>query len=143
VKADLQNPKCAALFKDPSACQAELSNVALKNLGPLEFTSTKGGTPQSTPDTELAELVGSNIYLNTNVNWPDPNNTPAFLNGQPWTYQGINQFEIALSITSNVTASQYMDFAILHELEHFSNNGEDPDNFKSKTTLWQDCVAPQ
>jgi hypothetical protein len=146
VKKALQNPKCAALFKDPSACVAELSKIGFANLGPLNFTSTNGGPPQLVSGDELAGAPTDNpsqIQLNTSVNWLNPNQTSAFLNGQPWTYQGINQLEAYLSITSNVTASQYMGFTILHELEHFSNLGENPDSFKSMTTLWQDCLAPQ
>jgi RHS repeat-associated protein len=155
VKADLQNPKCAALFKDLSACQAELSNVTFANLRPLEFTSTNGGTPQPVPGYDTIALFtpgtsnfGTNlIELNTYVNWADPSQTAATLNGQPWTDNITGFYQGVLGATSAITASQFMDFTILHELEHydFANSGaqgSDPSNTtEAMKYLWNDCVA--
>jgi RHS repeat-associated protein len=156
VKADLQKPQCAALFRNPSACQAELSNVTFANLKPLEFTSTNGGAPQPVAGYDTIALftpgttpnVGTNVIeLNTNVNWQDPSQTAATLNGQPRTDNITGFYQGVLGATSAITASQFMDFTILHELEHydFANSGaqgSDPSNeTKNMTDLWNDCVA--
>ncbi len=139
VRADLQKPDCAKHFKDVAGCQSELSKVGFKDWGQLKFTTVNGEIQSSKSNTvgDYNRLTGA-ITLNSEVNWIDPDNTAALLDGQPYTYPALGAEASFLGVPK-VTAGQYMDINILHELAHYSGRF-DPDKEGNTATLWKDCV---
>jgi len=77
--------------------------------------------------------------VNSNINWIDPSNTSAVLDGQSYSYNALSA-EAQLLNVSSVTGSQFMDIVILHELAHFSSTIGNPDNATVEQQLWNDCV---
>ncbi len=61
--------------------------------------------------------VTGSINLNTTINWNNPDSTAATMNGSVWVYQALAAESQALGGQS-VSAAQFMDISILHELEH-------------------------
>jgi RHS repeat-associated protein len=82
---------------------------------------------------------GKTITLNSWVNWADPNNTAALLNSKPWTDPLLNAQKAYLG-ASSMTAAQFMDFTLIHELSHYNSTIGNPDNQKCAAQLWNDCV---
>src|SRR5260370_35056045 len=66
------------------------------------------------------------IYLNNKVNWLDPTNTSIQLDGKPSKYDVLDGTAGVLGVPS-VTAGQFMDFTILHELSHYNGAIGNPD----------------
>lgn len=138
MAADLKKPKCAQDFKN--------INQALKELGNVAFDAALG---QLTAHTENGQIVmdngvmgytdGRTITLNSWVNWADPNNTAALLDSKPWIDRLINAEEAYLG-ASSMTTAQFMDFILIHELNHYNSTIGDPDNQGCAKQLWKDCV---
>lgn len=151
VAADLRKPNCAKDYKNTVGDVNRVATVEFSDYGRLQFI-TQNGIPVPKPPTWLQRLfypcrnaiscynaVTGSISLNSSVNWVDPNNTPATLDGKPYTYQGLSAEANALGVVS-ITPTQYADLAILHELEHADGTIGDPDDPAVEAKIWNDCV---
>jgi RHS repeat-associated protein len=151
VASDLKNPNCAKDFKNVAADLKKLGSIGFSNYGQLQFI-TQNGVPVAKPPSLWTRLTNpcwnsegcynsatGSINLNNNVNWGDPNNTAATLNGSPWTYPALSA-EAQMVGASSMTAAQFMDITILHELAHYNSAIGDPDNPAVETQLWNNCI---
>jgi RHS repeat-associated protein len=142
VKADLAKPDCAADFKDVSAVMGKIDQITFSSQGPLKFHSEDGQPVANRRSPGLGRynpLTGS-ISLNSNVNWLDPSQTPATLDGKNWTYNALGAQAAALGAAA-VSAQQLMDLAILHELSHYKGAIGSPDKSPGvEQKLWKDCI---
>jgi hypothetical protein len=77
--------------------------------------------------------------LNSTVNWNNPDSTAATLNGSAWVYQALAGESQALGGQA-VSAAQFMDISILHELAHYNGSIGDPDSAAVEVQLWNDCI---
>ena len=154
ILADLQKPNCAKDFESVGACQADLNNIGFK-AAQLNFTTTASGSIVPATGEWVAESnsVTGSITLNSDVNWVNPNQTGAFLNGQPWTYQALyaEASLLGLPLTTNgyssgaptVGAADFMDITILHELAHLEGNfnpDKSVNGVSNEVRLWNDCI---
>jgi len=80
------------------------------------------------------------INLSSAINWVDPNNTAAIINGQPGIYQALAG-EAAYINVPTLTAGQFMDLVILHELSHYNGSIGNPDRGPGvEQRLYKDCI---
>lgn len=145
VKIDLQKPNCAKDFQDVGKTLKELNNkVRFKDLGPLAYSYVNGVFSRN-PGTEEAGtdpgVFSTSIDLNTEVNWANPNDTQATRNGQPWVYPMLSYYGPLLG-TSSLTAGQFMDFVLVHELAHYDSVPSlgNVDSTECSQKLWNDCI---
>ena len=125
--------------KDSAAAFNKLGgkSIAFKDLGIVKFVTTPRG-PTATKDSGAYAiynptwLIGG-ISLNSSINWDDPNNTRGLLDGNEYAYRALDAEAYKLGIGS-MTAEQFMDLTILHELAHaFSRN--DPDVLENEKRM--------
>ncbi len=154
VESELTKPNCANLFKSIGVCKADLQNIGFKQ-APLALTTNASGQiiPQSANWVGKSNPITGSITLNSAVNWKDPNLTSASLNGQPYTYQALyaQASLLGLPLTTTgysngqptVSAADYMDITLLHELEHLAGNlnpDKTTNGVSNETGLWNNCV---
>jgi len=84
--------------------------------------------------------IGKVITLNTSVNWADPSMTLAInQNGNSVQYDLLAATAFKVGAAS-VTAAQFMDLTILHELEHsFGGGHPETDADAYDRGVWRDC----
>ena len=137
--------KCAKAVgaKDANDALTRLGseNVGYGDLGQIAFTD---GVSVGGP---LANTSNSNnrITFNTEVNWYDPSNSSAMMDGTLVSYNLLTaktselnrEFGVSGSSTmiQQITAKQLMDLTLLHELAH--TYGQNYDN--RDYILWQNC----
>ena len=84
------------------------------------------------------------MYLNSNasINWANPMQSTYVLNGQTKAGDLIAADLIALGLPRDtfMSADQFMDLALLHELAHFDGAVGNPDKGKNELKLWNDCI---
>jgi len=119
VAQDLGKANCALDFNSPLAPTiSALSNVQFGNLGPI---TGEGGY--------YGQVNGQGqITLNSQVDWASP---------QPVMLGSMSNEVMS---TSLLTAGQYMDLAILHELEHYQGTIGNPDTQSVMVSLFWDCI---
>ena len=88
--------------------------------------------------------ITRSINLNSMINWDDPDFQPAIVDGVGNLIDGpfvqLLQGEAALLGVDSVTAAQFMDISIFHELSHFNGAIGNPDNPAVERALWTDCI---
>jgi hypothetical protein len=84
--------------------------------------------------------IGRSITLNTAVNWEDPSATMAInQNGTAATYDLLAATAVNVGAAS-VTAAQFMDLTILHELAHsYGVDHPRTDASAFDSAIWRDC----
>jgi hypothetical protein len=145
VKGYLNNPDCAALFDNPNATRRMVDKISFKDLGKLAYV-TDGDTIKNvggpTGQTESLRLGSytllSSIFLNSQVNWANPNKTTGLLNGKPFTIAALTETAKRVDV-DNISPAHFMDLNILHELSHY-NGKLDPDSKGAERQLWDKCI---
>jgi hypothetical protein len=144
---DLIDEDCATALGAGSVTQAKDKlkdiKITFNDLGTMNFVTAGGrivADEKSPRPAQLNTRLGSRgINLNTQVNWADPNNTSALLDGNPYTYPALDA-QAALVAAPSMTAAQYMDYMIAHELAHsFINSDAKVDDPKFGVNLWEKC----
>jgi RHS repeat-associated protein len=153
VKQNLKKKPCASHFNNVSAMEDQVDKTSFKNLGKIRYKSIPGGI---TPENGTAPLahefaqpyttaLGQTytypvVQLNSAVNWVDPNNTAALLNGKPFAAPILNGSANYVGAAA-MTPQQLMDLTIFHEMSHTKQFGRmDPDLQKNQQKLWKDCI---
>jgi RHS repeat-associated protein len=142
VQADLNKPDCAKDFKSASAASSKAGSVGFSNQGELQYVERDGTImpKKRSPGVARYNPFTGSINLNTQVDWRDPGNTFAVLNGSAWTVNLLAGQAKALGV-STVTAQQFMDLTILHELSHYNGSIGNPDKNRAvEEALWTDCI---
>jgi RHS repeat-associated protein len=120
--------------------------ITYNNLGNLQFVRDQNNNLVAAQGSKVAaynpNLGSRGINLNTNVNWVDPNNTTA-LNpeGNQFQYRLLDAKAYSLGISS-MTAEQFMDITIAHELSHSfgTKHQNDPDSITNlDKNIWEKC----
>lgn len=109
---------------------------------PAQFATQDGTVTAKGRSPGVARYNGlsGSINLNTQVNWSDPSQTAALLDGSSWIANLLAGQATALSVAS-ATAEQFMDLTILHELSHYNGALGNPDtNSSVEKALWTDCI---
>ena len=142
LQADLAKPDCAKDFKDVGAVLRKLSGIGFSNQGTPTFQTVNGlpvATSGSPGDAKYNRFTKS-INLNAVINWSDPTTTAGFLDGRSWYYDALAGQAKSLNVSS-VSASQFMDIVILHELSHYKGAIGNPDQDPNvELALWRDCI---
>ncbi len=142
VQADLAKPNCGGDFKNAAQTSQKAGTVGFSDQGELQFVTTPDGVIQQAPHSPGEgnyAPISRSINLNSQVNWVDPANTSALLNGSPYTYNALAAYANYLGVSS-VSADQLMDMDVLHELSHYNGAIGNPDNVKVMQELWVDCI---
>ena len=123
-------------------------NIGFSDQGELQVeTDAHGNITGVPPGQELALYfggifgIGKNIKLNNEVDWFDPNSTPALdQNGKQTTYPLLTAEAFQLGISS-MNAGQFMDLTVLHELAHgFKRRHPDDDSAAFDQNIWSHCL---
>ena len=141
VQADLKKSKCAKLFTNPNdainkAAHVGFSNQRVPHLVTVNGQITNGPHPASLG--EYNPITGS-VRLNSQINWVNPANTAATLDGKRYNYNVLAGEAQYLGVPS-VSGAQLMDITILHELSHFRGAIGNPDNPSVEKSLFNDCI---
>jgi RHS repeat-associated protein len=141
---------CARAIGAPSPNDAmdRISRVkiAFKDLGGFKGTSDSNQMlthidAKSGPMAQWNPILGfRGIYLNTNVDWANPDGTIAVdQNGSGVSYRLATGNALQLGVAS-VSAQQFMDLTILHELAHaFKVNHPNGDHTAFEKRIWEHC----
>ncbi len=145
VTADLLKPECAKDFKNVSKTVNELSNISFHDYGEATVSTNKAGKNrtkggqwgQYNPFTHSI-----NLNSNSSVNWADPSHSMDLLNGvqTPSDFIAGELSFLGLPATTPMTASQFIDLVVLHELAHYDGRVGNPDKGANEIKLWNDCV---
>jgi hypothetical protein len=140
---------CARAIGAPDSARAKSvfndMDIGFSDLGAFRFN--RGSDGSLTPDrgtgliARYNPVLGfRNIRLNTHIDWGNPNNTRGLdQNGNSVQYRALDAQATALDISS-MTAQEFMDFTLLHELAHrFGQHNIDSDPAVEKR-IWRDCL---
>jgi hypothetical protein len=85
-------------------------------------------------------LGSRGINLNSQVNWSNPNQTSALLDGNPYNYLALGAMAAREDIPS-MTANQFMDLVIAHELSHSFGEQHEADVGVEEfdKNIWRSC----
>ncbi len=124
---------------------SELQKAAYKDAGPLTYsTNKKGVTKQTSGWLGYYNPFSGSLYLNSNssINWANPTYSTDVQNGQvmPADLIAAELNFLGLPPDTTMTADQFMDLILLHELAHFDGTVGNPDIAKNELKLWNDCV---
>ena len=112
-------------YADLGALRYDENGRALKSSGP--YAQYKSG------------FIFREIRLNSAINWEDPTKQPGFFDGRLAGFNLAAKVAESLSIDS-ITANQFMDLAILHEISHsFGNYHPEDDSRQFNRDIWADC----
>jgi hypothetical protein len=151
VQGYLTNSNCAKDYGNAQAAINKANSIHFANLGYIEVEIQNGRIvphdPRHSPPVAWDTGFGifSSISLNSMVDWLWPNNTFAIivggpLNGAQTMYDLLAASAYEIGVPVPVTAAQFMDITLLHELEHFSRKLGNPDDPTIERQLWNDCV---
>jgi RHS repeat-associated protein len=145
VLKDLKKENCANDFRDAADDLNAVNSTHFQDEGKITYRSPAPGSgrgPQkgtwSGQISHWNPITGS-IILNSEINWADPNNTPDLENGRPGIYRALDA-EANFVDDFSMTAAQYMEIMIIHELAHKDSAIGDPDKPKVEQQLWNDCI---
>jgi len=142
VAAALLKKDCAKDFKNVSNVLKKLTTVDFSNQGTLRYVTVNGieEAADNSPGVAIYNPFGRSINLNRSVNWSDPSKTARLLAGKLGTIDLLSGTAFELGV-ADVSAAQYMDLSILHELSHYNGALGNPDRDPSiERTLWTDCT---
>ena len=141
LEGDLAKPDCAKDFKYASNDINKLTSIGFRDYGTVtEATAPDGSLQVTSSELGLYNQVTKSINLNSAINWSDPNNTPAIVNGQSGIYPALAA-EAAYINVPTLTTGQFMDLIILHELSHYNGSIGNPDNGPAvEQQLYKDCI---
>jgi hypothetical protein len=92
------------------------------------------------PGAAIYNGFSGSINLNSTVDWRYPGNTLVSLDGSAYMMDLLAGQAYSLGVSS-VSAEQFMDITILHELSHYNGALGDPDrNPAVERALWTDCI---
>lgn len=140
----LSQEECASLFKDPKAATNKLGEITFTEQGVPRYTTTPSGkhilASRSSPGYGVYNPFTRSIKLNSSVQWANPANSKATLDGKPWTIDLLAGQAHALGVPS-MTAQQLMELTILHELSHYTGAIGNPDRSAHvERQLWEKCI---
>jgi hypothetical protein len=123
---------------------AEMSKLGLNDYGETTETTGDNGTTTITGEFALYNPISKSINLNSNssINWADPSIGQILVNGKQTATNyiaGELQF-LGMPASTSMTAGQFMDMVILHELAHYDGTIGNPDIGSNEVKLWNDCV---
>jgi hypothetical protein len=142
VQADLANPDCAKDYRDAGAASKKAGAVGFSHMGQLQYTQQNGKIvpTRRTPGVGRRNPFTGSINLNSDVNWASPSSTFALLDGASYMVDLLGGQAAQLGVAS-VTAGQFMDLTILHELSHYNGAIGNPDRDpRVERALWNDCI---
>lgn len=139
------DPDCAGAMGAPSPNEAarKLRKISItpKNMGRLKLKPGGSGALESSPAiARYNPVLGwRGIHLNAQVNWGDPNNTLAERPGGGLQVVRLLDYQAAALGEPSITAGDFMDITILHELAH-SFGEVHPDVLKFERNIWTKCL---
>ncbi len=149
VKADLAKTKCANDFKDINTVLNKLGQISFADLGiPTYKTDSSGNTVPvkkgflgrgDNGEAGKYNIFTTALTLNTSINWVNPANQMVIIDGVT-TIRSLLAGEAQDIGVPSVTADQFMDITILHELAHPQGRVGDPDKPQNERKLWDDCI---
>ena len=149
VQQDLLTDKCGKDFKNAGDTSTMAGTVTYANTGDPQFihdpTTGKIVSVQGSKGVGEYDDNAKSIVLNLSVSWTDPNNTIGMIDGSLSVIHLLAAQLDALgpATTSTITAAQYMDLTILHELSHYNGAIGNPDKDPTvEQNLWKDCIKP-
>jgi hypothetical protein len=151
VDTELTN-QCAKAIgaKSAAAAQNQLGNISIgfSNQGTLNVTTDSAGNVVGVDTSQSLAQYSSGLFgffksilLNDQVNWANPNQTTAInQNGQSVADPLLNAEAFQLGISS-MTAAQFMDLIVLHELAHsFGQNHPSGNSASYDQNIWNNCL---
>jgi len=140
VQADLLKPECAKDFKNVKNTINKAGKVDFKDMGTPKVDKDLNPTKDSPAAASYNSVTGA-IRLNSQINWIDPDDTPALQGKKSVSLTLLrNEAGNVLGLKNSITAAQFMDIVIFHELAHYNGNIGDPNDEKVEQQLWNDCV---
>ena len=140
VSTDLGKVDCAKDFKNVANDLSKVSSVGLTGMAtPTLVTASDGSLKVTGGALGVFNWLTRSINLNSSINWGDPNNTSAMVNGQSGVYAALTAESNYINQPS-MTAGQLMDMVILHELSHYNGAIGSPGSASVEKRLWQDCI---
>ena len=94
--------------------------IGFAPLGALRYNSgrpTRDAGPMAQYSSSFFNFFDRQISLNTAVNWEDPSKTLAYVDGNLSTVDLLAGEAARLEI-SKITAEQFIDLTVLHEIKH-------------------------
>jgi RHS repeat-associated protein len=150
VQAALERQDCAKDFANAAATSAKAATAGLTNQGDLRYNTGPGGRlvpARRSPAVGRYNPFTGSINLNSMVNWEDPDWTMAIINNADLDYfYGIGhqarllEWAAANLGLASITAKQFMDLTIVHELAHYNGVIGNPDLPAVERALWTDCI---
>jgi RHS repeat-associated protein len=141
LKSDLAKPDCAKDFTNASKDISKLAGIGFKNYGTVtEATGANGKLQVTSGGLGYYNWFTGSVNLNSAINWSNPNSTAAIVNGQSGIYQALAA-EAAYINVPTLTAGQFIDLIILHELSHYNGAIGNPDKGATvEQQLYKDCI---
>ena len=138
VLLDLKKKPCAKHFRDIKGAINNVHKTMFVEMGPPQW-NTVNGQKKQVEGTDIGQFDPNIklVELNSDINWSDPNNTPAIIDGGKAVYHGLDAE--ADQVGEKVNPAQYMDMAVLHELSHPYGKAN-PDDPKVEQGIWKDCI---
>ena len=152
VDRDLEDkPNCMADFNNIPGAEKLLGKTQIGNIGgALEYDTENGHVvvDPNTPNIAQENTVNYHLFrtqqivLNSTVNWADPTQTAATLDGNPYVANLLASYGAGVLGGQTITADQFIDTILLHELAHttFNNGIGEPDKNAVTQKLFKDCV---
>jgi RHS repeat-associated protein len=144
VQADLLKNACAKDYKNAQKTSAKAATAHFADLGPLQLIMqddrvVPNPSKKAPPDAMYDPIRG--IRFNSEVNWASPSNTFGVLvpSGASVMFDLLPGEAYAVG-AATMTADQYMDIVLLHELAHYNGAIGDPDNAEVERRIWNDCI---
>jgi hypothetical protein len=133
------------------AADNAVNSISMKysNLGAFQVTTNSSGAIVGVSGGDVVGQysggflgIGKGISLNNQVNWFDPSAMMATdQNGNSVTYNLLDAKAFQVGATDGMTAEQFMDLTLLHELAHsFGVDHPAGDSSAEDTKIWNDCL---
>lgn len=139
VKSDLSKPSCQKDFKDMEQIMKSLSNATFRDLGIMKYNAN-GTSARGNPGVGRSNPFTGSLNLNSRTNWANPGST-LILKGGFETRGDLLGGQSGVLGGASVSAREFMDLTLLHELSHISGAIGNPDRGPGvEKALWRDCI---
>ena len=139
VRNDLAKPGCQKDFRDVGATLNKLGSVRFSDQGIIRI-NTDGTPTRRSPGVARYNPITGSINLNKRVNWSNPGSTIVLM-GDGSTRRDLLRGQAEIFGVSSVTAREYMDLTILHELSNYNGAIGNPDRGPGvEKAIWWDCI---
>ncbi len=148
VADDLKKPNCAKDFLNAQNDIKELAKVSLGDLGTPRFQTQDDGSVIGTPPPPSNLCAGAlgcyyalsqTVVINSVIDWADPNSSTETLDGAAHSYPALSAYANYVGY-QGLTAGQFLDLIILHELSHYNGARGNPDKQSVMKNLLTDCI---